>query len=77
MMSQKLSIIHERGHLEQISQISPSSKNIIKEYSLTQNVFDPSSSSPPNEFMLKLKLRMAIYNNSNNYANSNDNLDRE
>jgi len=77
MMSQKLSIIHERGHLEQNSQISPSSKNIIKEYSLTQNVFDPSSSSPPNEFMLKLKLRMAIYNNSNNYANSNDNLDRE
>jgi len=74
MMSRNLSIIHERGHLEQISQISPSSKKTVKEYSLTQNVFDPSSSSPPNEFMLKLKLRMAIYSN---YANSNDKLDRE
>jgi len=35
------------------------------EYSLKQGFFDPSKSSPPNEFMLKLQLRMSHYNNSN------------
>lgn len=28
------------------------------EYSLKQNFFDPSKSSPPNEFMIKLHMRM-------------------
>ena len=32
------------------------------EYSLKQNIFDPSKSSPPNEFMNKLRMRMSIYN---------------
>ena len=32
------------------------------EYSLKENFFDPSKSSPPNEFMKKLQLRMNIYN---------------
>jgi hypothetical protein len=32
------------------------------EYSLKQNFFDPSKSSPPNEFMLKLQMRMSNYN---------------
>jgi hypothetical protein len=31
------------------------------EYSLKQNFFDPSKSSPPNEFMIKLYLRMCHY----------------
>ena len=41
-----------------------SSRNIYikkkdeKEYSLKSNFFDPSKSSPPNEFMIKLKLRL-------------------
>ena len=30
------------------------------EYSLKQNCFDPSKSSPPNEFMLKLYMMMNI-----------------
>jgi hypothetical protein len=34
------------------------------EYSLKQNFFDPSKSSPPNEFMLKLYMRMSDYNSS-------------
>jgi hypothetical protein len=34
--------------------------------SLKQNFFDPSKSSPPNEFMLKLQTRINIYNNNNN-----------
>ena len=35
------------------------------EYSLKQTFFDPSKSSPPNEFMIKLHMRMNIYNSSN------------
>jgi len=31
------------------------------EYSLKQNIFDPSKSSPPNEFMIKLYIRMTNY----------------
>jgi hypothetical protein len=34
------------------------------EYSLKQNLFDPTKSSPPNDFMIKLQKRMSIYNNS-------------
>jgi len=33
-------------------------------YSLNQHIFDPSKSSPPNEFMLKLQQRMSVYGNS-------------
>jgi hypothetical protein len=32
------------------------------EYSLNQNFFDPSKSSPPNDFIKKLKIRMRTYN---------------
>lgn len=31
------------------------------EYSLTQNLFDPSQSSPPNDFLQKLYKRMQIH----------------
>ena len=34
------------------------------EYSLKQNLFDPTKNSPPNDFMIKLQKRMLIYNNS-------------
>ena len=72
MLSKKLSVIHERDILAHISQISPTSLKHIKElgfkeYSLKQNVFDPTNSSPPTDFMLKLKLRMSIYNNVDNF----------
>jgi hypothetical protein len=51
--------------------------NLISEYSLKQNFFDPSKSSPPNEFMLKLHMRMNMYN-KNIYADMNDeSLDKE
>ena len=82
MLSKKLFVIHERDISTPVSQISPTSSNIkeysLKEYSLKQNVFDPSKSSPPNDFMLKLKLRMSIYNDNGNDNGSNvDNLDSE
>ena len=66
MLSKKLSVIHERDNLEQISQISPTSLKQIKEfrYSLKQN-----------DFMLKLKLRMSIYDNKS--YNNVDNFDSE
>lgn len=35
------------------------------EYSLKQNFFDPSKSSPPNEFLLKLQMRMSLYDSTN------------
>jgi hypothetical protein len=36
------------------------------EYSLKQNVFDPSKSSPPNDFMIKLQIRMKKHYMDNN-----------
>jgi hypothetical protein len=51
-------VIHEPS--KSIPIISPS-KNNTHEYSLKQNFFDPSKSSPPNEFMLKLKIRSSVY----------------
>lgn len=35
--------------------------NTSSEYSLTQNLFDPSQSSPPNDFLQKLFKRMQIH----------------
>ena len=54
--------------------------NIQSEYSLKQNFFDPTKSSPPNDFMLKLQIRMKSYNSSDNLCNfqiNDDNLDKE
>jgi hypothetical protein len=69
MNSCKPRIIHERSKIIPISQTSPTIKKegfSINEYSLKQNFFDPSKSSPPNEFMLKLRLRMSHYDSFNN-----------
>jgi len=53
-------------------------ENLKSEYSLKQNLFDPTKSSPPNDFMLKLKQRMTVYNNSIFYEEKIDNnLDSE
>jgi hypothetical protein len=45
----------------------------LEEYSLKQNFFDPSKSSPPNEFMIKLQMRM----NKFHVDNKDDNFDIE
>lgn len=46
-----------------IPQTSPTkhNKKVVTEYSLKQNFFDPSKCSPPNDFMMKLQLRMNLY----------------
>ncbi len=64
--------INERSTIIPIPQKSPTNvkeRFIINEYSLKENFFDPSKSSPPNEFMLKLKLRMSHYNSFNSLDN--------
>ena len=40
-------------------------KSPTSEYSLKKNVFDPSKSSPPNEFMIKLNMRINKYHMDN------------
>ena len=57
---------HERSKTIPIIQNYPTikkeEKNILEgEYSLKQNFFDPTKSSPPNDFLLKLRLRMSYY----------------
>jgi hypothetical protein len=72
MNNSKLCVIHERSKNIPIMQNSPTKKkdeNYFKEYSLKQNFFDPSKSSPPNDFMLKLKLRMNHYETFNKVDN--------
>ena len=73
-------IINERAVIIPIKQnLSTSMKatSPTSEYSLKQNFFDPSKSSPPIEFMIKLHMRMNMYN-KNIYADMNDDsLDKE
>jgi hypothetical protein len=53
---------NERSYIIPNSPSSPTNKCLVNEYSLKENFFDPSKSSPPNEFMKKLQQRMNIYN---------------
>jgi len=71
--------IHERSNIIDIKKnTSTNIKNLspTSEYSLTQNFFDPSKSSPPNDFMIKLHTRFSIYN-STHFCMKVDSLDKE
>ena len=77
-------VINERSKTIPIKKnLSTSMKdfsNIQSEYSLKQNVFDPTKSSPPNDFMLKLQIRMKSYNSSDNLCSfqmNEDSFDNE
>jgi len=73
-MNSSARIIQERGISINIKQnLTSSMKNLSPkgEYSLKQNFFDPTKSSPPNDFMIKLKQRMSVYNTTL-YSNTND-----
>jgi hypothetical protein len=66
-MFSRTHVIHERSNIIPIKQnLSTSMVNLSPkgEYSLKENFFDPSKSSPPNDFMIKLHKRMLIYNSS-------------
>jgi hypothetical protein len=73
MLSCKTGVIHERSVIKQIKQNLSTPIKIESpkgEYSLKQNFFDPSKSSPPNDFMNKLEIRMQIYHG--NYVDKKD-----
>jgi len=40
---------------------SSAKKNTYEQYSLTNQIFDPFSTSPPNVFISKLRQRMSFY----------------
>ena len=72
MNSCKPRIMNERSKIIQIPKTTPTNMKDCfntNEYSLKQNFFDPSKSSPPNEFMLKLQLRMSLYESLNKDTN--------
>jgi len=76
----KSNIIHERINIIPIKQnLSTTIKELSPkgEYSLKQNFFDPTKSSPPNDFMLKLHMRMKIYNTKSYIDKTDDNFDKE
>ena len=81
-MLSKLNIIHERPSIVPIKENSFTSMKQDSpkgEYSLKQSTFDPTKSSPPNDFLLKLQMRLFKYNNTN-YSDENvneDSLDSE
>lgn len=64
MLAQNSRVIHERGIQIPIPQ-KPSTQNkkTLKaiDYDLNKNIFDPTKSSPPNDFLLKLQKRMKMY----------------
>lgn len=70
--------IYEKAIPIPIKRISSTSSNLSEnsdnEYSLNHNFFDPSKSSPPNEFMAKLKKRMSAYES---FCINLDNEDKE
>lgn len=64
MITTSQHIIRERNEAIPIKKNLTTSMKINSskgEYSLKQNFFDPSKSSPPNEFMIKLYIRMNKY----------------
>lgn len=64
MISTNHYVIHERSKPIIINKTLTTNMKINSpkgEYSLKQNFFDPSKSSPPNEFMIKLHMRMNKY----------------
>lgn len=66
MNSCKPRMIHEKSKIIPINKTLNTKNNEDFKYSLTNNFFDPSKNSPPNEFMLKLKLRMSHYDSFSN-----------
>ena len=56
---------------------SPTSVMMKKsEYSLNHCFFDPTTNSPPNDFINKLHKRMSVYNKSSSLFMNDDNCDK-
>jgi hypothetical protein len=80
-MLSRTHIIHERTPIIPIKKnLSTNMKDMNNskgEYSLKQIFFDPTKSSPPNDFLNKLNLRMSIYNTNFYVDKKDDSLDKE
>ena len=64
-MNSTTHVIQERSISIPIKQnLTTSMKDLSPkgEYSLKQHFFDPTKSSPPNDFIIKLQKRMSVYN---------------
>jgi hypothetical protein len=75
MLTQHRHVVHERSHDIPIKQNLSTHMKINspkREYSLKQNFFDPSKSSPPNEFMIKLHMRVQKHYMDNNDVSCDD-----
>ena len=72
-------VIHERSISIPIkTQPTTAMKEDHIEYGLKHNFFDPSKSSPPNEFMLKLQNRMKTFHSTTHgFVKKDDNRDSE
>lgn len=55
------SVIYERSESIPIPAPNSTTSSPKGEYSLKQHFFDPTKSSPPNEFMIKLHMRVNQY----------------
>jgi hypothetical protein len=60
-MISRQQIIHERTQIIPIKQNLSTSMKENSEYSLKKHFFDPTKNSPPNDFMIKLQMRMSAY----------------
>ena len=78
-MLSRTHVIHERTNIIPIkNNLSTPMKDSPKgEYSLKQTFFDPSKSSPPNDFLIKLHKRMSIYSKNFYIDIKDDNRDSE
>jgi hypothetical protein len=56
---------YEKSNEIQIKKYAENSENINYQHSLKQNLFDPTKSSPPNNFIIKLHARIYAYNYTN------------
>jgi hypothetical protein len=67
MLGQKTRVIPERGIPIPVSKNSPTRPINLEEvidYDLNKNIFDPTKSSPPNDFLLKLQKRIELLGSS-------------
>jgi hypothetical protein len=72
-------VIHERStSIPILKTPTTAMKEDLNEYGLKHNFFDPSKSSPPNEFMLKLQNRMKTFHSpAHGFFKKDDNRDSE
>ena len=78
-MLSKNRVIHEKSNIIPIKNNLFTTMNDTNkgEYSLKQTFFDPSKSSPPNDFLIKLNKRMSIYSKNFYIDIKDDNRDNE